>query len=92
MYRNFNGDPKWKSGRITKYLGSLSFLIQGDDGTNMRRHIDHIIKRKQDSIVPPDDLTPFPITRRTTEETHNTRSPYPTLSCFPPNWYAPFIN
>ena len=92
MYRNFNGDPKWKSGRITKYLGSLSFLIQGDDGTNMRRHIDHIIKRKQESIVLPDDLTPFPITRRTTEETRNTRSPYPTRFRRPPNWYAPFIS
>uniref|UniRef100_A0A1X7TPJ2 Reverse transcriptase n=1 Tax=Amphimedon queenslandica TaxID=400682 RepID=A0A1X7TPJ2_AMPQE len=31
MYRNFSGDPKWKPGKITKYLGSLSFLIQGDD-------------------------------------------------------------
>uniref|UniRef100_A0A1X7UWF5 Uncharacterized protein n=1 Tax=Amphimedon queenslandica TaxID=400682 RepID=A0A1X7UWF5_AMPQE len=47
MYRNFNGDPKWKPGKITKYLGSLSFLIQGDDGTNLRKHIDHIIKKER---------------------------------------------
>ena len=35
MYRNFSGneDSKWKSGKILKCLGSLSFLIQGDDGS-----------------------------------------------------------
>ena len=62
MYRNFSGneDPKWKSGKILKCLGSLSFLIQGDDGSSQRRHIDHIVKRNENTLVDSqDDFIPF---------------------------------
>ena len=85
MYRNFNGDPKWKPGKITKYLGSVSVLIQGDDGTNIRRHIDHIISLWYPRMI----LHHF---RKLVERTRNTRSLYPIRSRRPPNWYAPFLN
>ena len=57
MYRNFSGneDPKSKSGKVMKCLGSLSFLIQGDDGSSQQRHIDHIVKRNKNTLVDSQD-------------------------------------
>ena len=70
---------KWISGVVLQSQGPLSYMIQLDDGTLVRRHVDHIRQR----VVNPDSNTPTSSsTSNATDNTTNT-SPfitYPLLS------------
>ena len=44
-YRNFNNEPQWVAGVITKLCGPVSLLIKSSDGQLIRRHVDHTRKR-----------------------------------------------
>ncbi len=45
LARNFGSDPTWLSGCIKEARGPLSFLVQLEDGHNLRRHVDHLLTR-----------------------------------------------
>ena len=54
----------WVPGTIAKVLGPMSYLITLEDGTSVRRHIDHLRSRSatsdsQDTTTPPLDWTDF---------------------------------
>ena len=49
MARNFHEGDKWMMGKIVDKLGPVSYLVQCDDGSMRRRHVDHI----QDKSVSP---------------------------------------
>ena len=42
MARNFHEGDKWMMGKIVDKLGPVSYLVQCDDGSMWRCHIDHI--------------------------------------------------
>ena len=42
MAHNFHEGDKWMMGKIVDKLGPVSYLVQCDDGSMWRCHIDHI--------------------------------------------------
>ena len=73
--RDFRNNPtKWISGAVLQSRGALSYMIQLDDGTLVRRHVDYIRQR----VVKPDSNTPTSLsTSNNTDNTTNT-SPFIT--------------
>lgn len=53
--RNFSHGPKWIPGIITKITGPVSYKVLLGDGNIVRRHVDQILARPEDtvSVVPP---------------------------------------
>ena len=47
--KKFPNSKEWLPGKIVKVLGPLSFEIETNDGTTVRRHIDHIRSRHTQS-------------------------------------------
>ena len=52
--RNFSLGPKWLPGSILEERGPCSFIIELEDGQNVRQHIDHIRIRTVTVTTPPD--------------------------------------
>ena len=50
MAKNFRNGPKWWPGVIVEKLGTLTFLVQLDNGMFWRRHVDELEDRPQ--VVP----------------------------------------
>ena len=46
MFRNYNNGSKWLPGKIINKDGPSSYRVKTDDGVVVRRHIDQIIKLK----------------------------------------------
>ena len=55
--KNFRAGESWLSGVITKSIGSKSFEIELNNGSTIRRHIDHPRPRACTPQVPPDNST-----------------------------------
>ena len=50
MTRLFNRSQKWIAGVIVKRLGPVSYLVQLNDGSTWKKHIDHIRARSNQSV------------------------------------------
>ena len=61
--KNFTGkSPKWLPGSMAEVTGPLSYIIQLQDGTTRRRHVDNIRNRVTSSDLPLIKDTPVSIT------------------------------
>ena len=49
MAKNYRSGPKWLPGVIVEQLGSLTFLVQLDNGMFWKRHVDQLRGRDQSS-------------------------------------------
>ena len=58
--KNFTGrSPKWLPGSVEEVTGPLSYVIQLQDGTTRRRHVDNIRSRVISSDIPLIEDTPL---------------------------------
>ena len=64
-----NNETKWISGVVLQSVGPLSYMIQLDDGTLWKRHIDHIRSRVVRHNIDTPISTPTSNTNDTTTET-----------------------
>ena len=70
----WNNATKWISGVILQSQGPLLYMIQLDEGTLARRHVDHI---RQRAVKPDSDTPTSSSTSNATDNTTNT-SPFIT--------------
>ena len=49
--RDFRGTDKWKSGVIVEESGPVSYMIEVQDGSVHKRHVDHIRHREANSSL-----------------------------------------
>ena len=49
MAKNYHNSPKWVPGVIVEQLGTLTFLVQIDNGMFWKRHVDQLCGREQSS-------------------------------------------
>ena len=47
--RNFHGSTKWVPGVVVQSIGPLTYMIQLDDHSLWKRHVDHIRNRVETS-------------------------------------------
>ena len=69
-----NNATKWISGVVLQSRGPLSYMIELDDGTLLRRYVDHI---QQQAVKPDSDTPTSSSTSNATDNTTNT-SPFIT--------------
>ena len=50
--RDFHGTDKWRSGIVIECLGPVSYMVEVQDGSVHKRHVDHIHDRVDNSSVP----------------------------------------
>ena len=51
MVKNYRSGPKWLPGVIVEQLGTLTFLVQLDNGMFWKRHVDQLRGRDQSSSI-----------------------------------------
>ena len=66
MYaRNFQSGDKWLVGRISKVLGTRTYLVHLDIGKTVKRHVNQLKYRKVVEQPPPDEVWyPMPVQDR----------------------------
>ena len=97
MIRNFRPGPKWVPGTVVRQLGPLSYLVALANGSQHKRHIDHIRAYSSDISSPSvathtDFDLPMPTEDATVTTTDNNTSPqdqssacrYPSRNRHPP--------
>jgi len=47
LIKNFGQGAKWKLGTIHRRNGPLSYQVQYEDGVVARRHVDHLLERRE---------------------------------------------
>ena len=52
MDKRFRGRDKWRSGVVVEEIGPVSYMIEAQDGSVHKRHVDHIHHREENSRVP----------------------------------------
>ena len=56
MVQNFRDGPKWVCGVVIKRKGPVTYLVQVENGTVWKRHVDHVRSRgrvdKSDALLP----------------------------------------
>ena len=81
--RNFSSGPKWLPGSILEERGPCSFIIELEDGHNVRWHIDHIRIRTVTVTTSPDvafDDLPIPTPAPSPDDQANNRAVVPRCS------------
>ena len=77
MTRDFrHPTADWKPGSIEQKTGPVSYVVRLDTGLLWRRHVDHIRRYGNNTIVPSDDIT-FELKPPANEDQNNTRSHQP---------------
>ena len=97
---NLTGGENWLPGTIDKCLGTLTFLVQLEDGRSVCRHVDHIQARSPatDTTIPEDlDMPDINIESKSHANTSAMEALLPALRhsarvSVPPDHYSPSSN
>ena len=50
--RDFRGTDKWRSGVVFEEIGPVSYMIEAQDSSVHKHHVDHIHHREENPSVP----------------------------------------
>ena len=67
MAKNYRHGPKWLPGVIVEQLGTLTFLVQIDNGMFWKRHVDQLRHRGHSSKDKTESETPYAYTESNDE-------------------------
>ena len=70
MAKNYRSGPKWLPGVIVEQLGTLTFLVQLDNGMFWKRHVDQLRGRDQSSSNNTDSEAAYASTDSNDENTN----------------------